>query len=125
MDPTKPYELTFESRPDYLYARVSAATIDEETAMSYLREVAAKCRELGCNRLLVERDIPVMLPPGSLYFTTKGFRELMEGIKVAFVNPHADIDKGITFGVLIATNMGAQFKLQPNIDAAEKWLLSK
>ena len=75
-DPTTPYQLTFEEREGYLYERVSAATIDEETAMSYLREVAAKCRQLGYDRLLVERDIPVMLPPGSLYFTTKGFASL-------------------------------------------------
>ena len=42
----------------------------------------------------------------------------MEGIRVAFINPHEDID-----GMLIATNMGAEFTLQPNIGAAEKWLL--
>lgn len=121
-DPTSAYELIFDPRSGYLYARISAPAIDEESAATYLREVAAKCRELGYDRLLLERDIPVMLPAGSLYFTTKAFRELMEGIKVAFVNPHGEIDRKMTFAILMAKNIGAQFALLPNIEAAEKWL---
>jgi hypothetical protein len=119
-----PYELTFEPRPNYLYARVEAKSIDEETSAKYLREVARKCRELDCDRLLLERDIPAILPPGSLYFTTKGFRELMDGVRVAWVNPYREIDKGMNFAILVATNIGGDFTLQPDIEAAEKWLLT-
>lgn len=46
----------------------------------------------------------------------------MEGIKVAFVNPHGEIDRKMTFAMLMAKNIGAQFALLPNIEAAEKWL---
>jgi hypothetical protein len=123
-DPTKPYELTFDPRPEYFYVRVTAATIDEDSAAMYLRDIAAKCRELNYAAVLLERDIPVMLPPGGLYFTTKGFREMMDGIKVAIVNPHAELDEKMKFAMLMAENIGAQFSLQPSIDAAEDWLLA-
>jgi hypothetical protein len=121
-DPGRQYELVFERRPNYLYARISAARIDDEMAITYLRQVIAKCRKSGYNRLVLERNIPQMLSPGSLYFTTKVFRQLTEGIKVAFINPHENIDNGMNFAVLMATNIGAEFSLQPNIESAEEWL---
>ena len=42
-DSDYPYELRLEERPGYLYAHIQAATITEQIAMSYLREVADRC----------------------------------------------------------------------------------
>jgi hypothetical protein len=37
-----PYELIFEKRSGYLHALVTAANIDRETALDYLRKVAVR-----------------------------------------------------------------------------------
>ncbi len=68
-DPTKPYELIFEERADYLYACVKAETINEESALSYLREVAERCALLESTHLMLYRDIPTMLPTASSFLS--------------------------------------------------------
>lgn len=118
-----PYTLTFEERPGYLYARVSAGTIDAETAIEYLFKVAEKCDEIKCDRLMLERDIPVMLPTGDLFFTTQKFLERIKDIRVAFVNPHAPIREDMKFAIMIGTNRGALYSLHDNTASAERWLL--
>jgi hypothetical protein len=117
------YQLSFEQRPGYLYARVSASSIDRQSALQYLGEVAAKCRELDCDRLILERDIPVMLTDADLFFTTQDFLSMMAGKRVAFVNPHATIDDEMRFAILIGTNRGARFTVHTDIDEAERAVL--
>lgn len=117
-----PYKLTFEQRPGYLYARVEAETIDRESALAYLREVADKCSEISCERLVLERDIPVMLSVADLLFTTDDFQKMMHDIRVAFINPHLPIDDDMGFAMTIANNRGAVFQLHRDVAEAEKWL---
>jgi hypothetical protein len=106
-----PYKLTFESR--------------EDTAALYWREIAGRCRELEYDRVLFDRHIPAVLPPGGLYFKVKRFGAVMEGIKVAVVNPYAELDEKMRLAMLMAENIGTQFILQPDIEAAENWLRIK
>lgn len=111
-------------RQRYLYALVRAEDIDRATALAYLREVADECERQGCDRVLLERDIPVMLPDGDLFFTTHDFFGMMAGRRVAFINPHVPIDADMDFAVAIASSRGAPFRLCRDIKSAEKWLAS-
>src|SRR4029077_6336709 len=120
-DTTKPYELTFEERDGYLYARIKADTMNREMALAYLGEIADKCAELNCRLLILERDVPVMLPSGDLFFTTQDFMNMMKGRRVAFVNPHSTIENHMDFAITIGTNRGADFALHNTVAAAEKW----
>lgn len=119
-----PYELFFERRTDYLYALVRAAYIDRPTELAYLRAIADECERLNCDRVLLERDIPVMLPEADLFFTTHDFFAMMEGRKVAYLNPHVPIDDEMDFAVGIASSRGASFRLCRDLTAAEEWLSS-
>jgi hypothetical protein len=119
-----PYELTFEQRSFYLYARVAAVTIDRESASAYLLDVAVKCEELSSDRLLLERDIPAMLSISDLFFTTQSFLGMMGGIRVAILNPYEPIAKELQFAMMIADNRGAQFRLARDLADAEAWLRS-
>ncbi len=121
-DPPKPYTLIFEERPTYLYARVTADTIDRQTALDYLREVAARSDSLQVERLMLDRQIPVMLPDSDLFFTTTDFLEMIGSTKVAFVNPYAAIDGAMDFAMTIGTNRGAQYRLFSDVESAEAWL---
>ncbi|MFT3742754.1 MAG: hypothetical protein QM785_00540 [Pyrinomonadaceae bacterium] len=122
-DAERPYELTFEQFPDHLYVRVKAEKIDRQSALAYLREVAASCRTSDCENLILERDIPVMLSDSDLFFTTNDFLEMMRGVRVAFVNPHLTIEDEMRFAILIGTNRGAMFTVHNSLDAARAALL--
>jgi hypothetical protein len=122
-DSDKQYELTLEERTGYLYARVKADKISEQLAMAYLDEVVTRCRSLKCTKLLLERDIPDMLPDGALFFIAEKFQKMIAGIKVAFVNKFAENDEAFDFAVRVGTNRGADYGIFDNATNAERWLL--
>ena len=121
--PNERYELVFEERPSYLVAHVNASTIDEQIAMAYLGEIANKCDEIECERLLFIREIPEMLPDGALFFVSADFQKMINGIKTAFVNPFAKNTDSFDFAITVAENRGANYHLFDSIPEAEKWLL--
>ena len=119
----KSYVLTWDERLGYLYAHLWSHQMTAEIAFEYLREAAEKCKELGYDKLLIYRDVPVMLPDADLFEATTFFLKLMEGRRVAFVNPHAEIAEDMDYAVTIGTNRGANYRLFNNFEPAEKWLL--
>jgi hypothetical protein len=119
----KQYELTLEERPGYLYARVEANKITEEIAMGYLHEVTDRCRDIDCARLLVDREIPEMLPDGALFFVAAEFQKMIKGIRVAFVNKFVSNDDALDFAVRVGMNRGADYGTFNNLADAERWLL--
>ena len=121
--PSKPYELTFEPRSHYLYVHIKADTITREIALAYLREIADECGRLGYHRLMIHRDVPVMLSDPDIFFTTNDFLEMVPSVRVAFVNPYTTHEAGMKFAVLVGTNRGAKFQAHSTVEAAEQWLL--
>lgn len=121
-DPTLAYQLTFDQRDGYLYAHVKAETIDQESALSYLREVAARCDELETTHLMLYRDIPVMLPDGVLFFVATEFLEMIRGVTTAFVNPYASNEDAFNFALMVGKNRGGNYALFNNTAEAEIWL---
>jgi len=122
-NPTESYELTFEKRPGYLYARISAENINREIALTYLREVAERANMLEAARLMIHRDIPEMLPDGILFFVTAEFQQMIVGIKTAFVNPYLSNEDAFKFAITVGHNRGANYNIFTNDDDAETWLL--
>ncbi len=120
-----PYEISFENRPEYLYAGVRAETLDEESASQYIRDIAAKASELESERLMIYRDIPVMLPTGALFFSSAEYVEVMCRIPVAFVNPYPALRDPLAFATTVVENRGGRFKVFDHSADAEVWLLSQ
>ena len=116
------YELTFDSRPEYLYALIKCDRMDRNIALEYLTKVAEKVSELKQEKLMLVRDVPVMLPDSDLFFTTQYFLDRIGRTKVAFVNPHAVIEEDMKFAIVIGTNRGANYELFREISEAEEWL---
>ncbi len=117
------YSLGFEKRDGYLYARVQADIMDLETAKEYLREVADRVESDGYDKLLLERDIPTMLGPGSLYFATQAFNQYIGDAKVALVSVYEPIKDQMEFAILLAKNNGGRFEVFGSVEQAEAWLL--
>lgn len=123
-DSGQQYELAFEERAGYLYAHVLANKITQEIALAYLKEVMKRCRIINCTRLLIERNIPEMLPDGTLFFVAAEFQQMIAGVRVAFVNKFSANEDALDFAVRVGLNRGADYGVFDNNADAEKWLLS-
>lgn len=121
-EPLKPYQLKFEDRTGYLYVLVRSDRMDREIALAYLTEIANECARRNSKSLLLERDVPVMLPTGDLFFVTNAFLEMMKSNRVAIVNPHSKLREDLDLAVTISTNRGANYRLFDSVESAESWL---
>ena len=123
----KPYELTFEEREHYLYAYVKADATSEQMAISYYSEITERCNAMQCARLLFVRDIPGMLPVGSLYFVLSDFETKITDVKIAWVNPHPANKEDFEFASGFANYaLGRpRFAFFENEADAERWLLEE
>lgn len=118
-----PYLLTFEQRSGYLYAKILAEAMTREIALRYLREVADKCSELKCDRLLIDRDVRAMLSPEDLSFAVNEFLKMIGDTRVAFLNAHLTQEAESSFADMVGNNPA--FKMCATTEAAETWLLKK
>lgn len=120
---TPQYKLSFEERRDYLYAVIRSDRMNEKIARTYLSEIAEKVKKIRANRVMIVRDVHVMLPDGDLFSTTNFFLDKMRGKFVAFVNPHIKISDDMEFAIRIGTNRGGLYGLFHSEKEAEEWLL--
>jgi hypothetical protein len=121
-DTEKPYELTFEERPGYLYVHIKADTMTEEMSASYLSQVADKCAGAGLTRVLIYREVPYIIEPTAIFFSMQNEIKLLKGLKLAVVTPFPTTEDALNFAILVSNNRGADFKLHKTIEAAEEWL---
>jgi hypothetical protein len=122
--PDKPYQLTFEERDGYLFARITAETINRDMAMQYLNELADKCVELKLERILLERQIPATMSNTDTYFVMGDLVRILGGRRFAVVNPHMSNEDSLGFSALVGANRGVRYRVFQNIADAEQWLLS-
>jgi len=123
--PAKPYELTIDERPAYLFAHLKGDTISVEIIGDYIAEVVAKSNATGKHRIMLYRDIPAALPETQTFFTVRDSLEALRRKKLALVNPHGAIQKEVEFGVTVGINRGGNYADFTDIDAAERWLLAE
>ena len=121
----RPYELSFETRPEFLYARIAAPSISRSLKLDYLAEVLLKCAQSRCKHILLERDIPTMIEDKELEKTIEDVVKASEDVSIAFVNPHLDIERKLKKFVSQGKKRGGKFRYFSARDAAEKWLLKQ
>ncbi|MFT3745297.1 MAG: hypothetical protein QM785_13515 [Pyrinomonadaceae bacterium] len=119
----KAYTISFTEHPNYLHVNLSGDTISEQIIREYVADILAKCAETGDDRILCYRDIPTVMPEGTVYHTVSESLDALRGKKVALVNPHAGIDTEVRFGMTVAQNRGGNYASFSNIDDALEWLL--
>jgi len=121
----KSYRITFDSRPDYLYALVEGNAGTFEISIGYWREIAAECEARQVSKLLIEEDIADMVSVADMYNIASEIPPMYRGVTIAFVDRRAEQSELNAFGELVALNRGVVGKLFTNVAAAEKWLLSQ
>lgn len=121
---SKLYKITFENNAEYLYVYVTGEHDSYDVSIGYWREVADECKRSNVKRVLIEEDIPELVPMSDMYriaseIPTLGFA----GVRVAFVDRYNEHQQDNEFGALVATNRGLYGKIFNNIEEAKNWLL--
>jgi hypothetical protein len=120
----KPYALTLEQRPGYLYAYVEGEHDSYEISKAFWQEIAQEVVRSGVDRVLIDENIVESASLADMYqlaseIPTMGFGST----RVAFVDRHLDHQEINSFGELVAVNRGMRGKLFNDFETAEKWLL--
>lgn len=123
---SKPYQISFDHRPEYLYVYVSGEHDSYEISRRYWLEVASECKESGYKKVLIEEDIKETISMAEAFqfaaeLPTLGFR----GVRVAFCDRYAEHQELNEFGEVVATNRGLFAKVFNDFTAAENWLLNR
>ena len=118
----KRYTLTFEERPDYLYARVEGEHDSYEISRSFWLEVSEECERRGVSKVIVEENIPEAVSVSEMYAIASELPDMFLGVSIAFVDPHADQAELNSFGELVAQNRGVRGRFFADVASAEDWL---
>ena len=122
----KPYELTFEYRPQYLYVFVTGEQDSYEISKQYWTEIADECRRTGVKKVLIEEDIAENVSMPDMYKFASEIPQLgFFGIRVAFVDRQENQQQLNQFGETVATNRGLFSRVFNNFEDGETWLLSE
>lgn len=121
--PPKAYDLRFELRDGYLYARIESPSITRAMALDYLGEIADKCAETRCRCLLIDRDIPAVMPTADALAAIGEFIRMSEGVRTAFVNRHGAVGAPLKNVIKAGSQTGAAVAYFTTIESAEAWLL--
>jgi hypothetical protein len=123
---SKQFEITFEQRDGYLYARVEGPTDSYEVSNAYWKEVSEECEKRQTRKLLLDERLDSPMQSMTEVFQGASERSYMglSGIKIAFVDIKADHHEFNLFGELVATNRGLFCKVFNDIIAGERWLLA-
>lgn len=119
--PPKPYTLTYEIRPRYLYVRLRSSEISYEIAREYWNDIVVMLSRYPKKRILVDKDIAPEMSVADAYRMASAVAEEFRGVKIALCDRHAD-QRTLEFGNLVATNRGSCARSFGTIKDAESWL---
>lgn len=121
----KPYRLTIEHRPSYLYAYVEGDKDSYEISAMYWREIAGECKANKYTKVLIVEDIIESGTMADAYQLSSEMPQMgYAGIKIAFVDKYVEQQDLNQFGELVAINRGINGKIFNDVDQAERWLLA-
>ena len=121
----KPYELTFESRPGYLFAEIAYEKFNDTVAFDYMTEIAEKCRELNVARLLIERSGCEINSNIDSHRAVASFADMApEGLAIAVVDTNESNRRRIDFGARTAEKNTITIRVFNNLADAESWLIT-
>lgn len=122
-EPKIRYELRMHRRPGYLHAYVHGPADSKAIDRSYFSRIAARCKQGGYDRVLIEEDLATQLSTGDIFEVVSESAALADGTRIAFVDRHASHRAGNLFGETVALNRGVRVKVCESVEQAEAWLL--
>ena len=121
----RPYELTFEERPDYLYVCVRAQIIDLEVAILYIDEMMMHLSVLGWDRVLFVRDTPMMASDSHYAIVGNTILNMLPvDIKFAFVDKSPSRELVQKTAEAAAARRNLHLRTFDTVEEAEQWLIA-
>lgn len=120
------YDLTISKKRNYLHAKVTGKN-SEENVKGYLEELAQKCKETKCRRLLIEERLEgPRLGSLSVFDIASEGSAKSRGIfgAIAYVDLRAE-NTSMQNAEHVAVNRGMPVKVFPTVAGAEKWLMEQ
>lgn len=119
---SKPYDITFEHRPAYLYVSLKGKDVNYEIAKRYWIEIMALHNARQYSRVLIEKEIEKSLDTQDIFrVVTEVAVMARAGMKFAFVDRVIEAEK-IEFAEMVGNNRGLNIKYFDNLPSAEHWL---
>lgn len=123
---SKPYQISFDHRPNYLYVYVSGEYDSYEISRQYWSEVADECNRTGYKKVLIEEDIKETVSVAEAFQLASELPLMnFRGVCVAFCDRYAEHQELNEFGELVATNRGLFARVFNDFNEAENWLLDR
>ncbi|HEX7130771.1 MAG TPA: hypothetical protein VF217_12015 [Rhodanobacteraceae bacterium] len=123
-EPSRPYDLRFTDRGDYLFASVKGDEDSAEITLAYWREIAAECARRGATRLLVFDDLQgEPASPQDFALISAGLRGSgLERVRIAFHEPVSSNLRLVEHGELAFREAGFTLRVFGSEREAELWL---
>jgi hypothetical protein len=123
---SKPYQLTFIYRSQYLHAIVEGIEDSVEISDAYWTEIARECKRGKLKKVLVEERIEGNVSLAEAFDVgEKNSKKDFGHAVVAFVDIYEDHDGINEFASRVSNNRGRLIRCHESIAQAEKWLLSQ
>lgn len=122
---SRPYQLYFEHRPDYLYAFVSSPTVDFKIARGYWVEILTMLDQRRYKKILLEKDIQQKLSAHDLFdLMSELSHSRCNTVTFGIYDHHYDAER-CHFEQMLATNRGMNLKIDSDLCQLEKWLVEQ
>jgi hypothetical protein len=120
----KPYTITFEERPQYLYVLVEGENDSYEISRQFWTEIVDYLKGKEYEKVLVVERLEETVSTEDVYRLVTEFPQMgLTGLKIAFVDEVLDQYTINQFGEIVALNLDLNGKIFNDVDRAEKWLL--
>ena len=115
----------FEERDKYLYALISGTEETIDDSYDCWVEIARRSQASGYTKVLIEEDLPTQISVVDLHALAELIPKMgFEGLKLAFVDRHADQFAANQYAEQVATNRGMNGRVFLTVEEAESWLLT-
>lgn len=120
------YELTFEERPQYLYALIEGEEDSYAISKAFWIEIVEKLKTTDYKKVLIHEKLVDMVSVNDVFQLVSEFPQLgITDYIVAFVDEVLDHKAVNEFGEVLAVNLDLHGKVFNSVERAEKWLLEQ
>ena len=123
MSETPDYTIEMESRGEYLWVLVGGERLTADISRRYWEEIADKCDELGCRKILIEKNFRESVGPAEMLQMAENLGKLLPTSHIAFHDRH-DHTSINELGKKLARNRDVMMQTFKDVRDAERWLLA-
>lgn len=120
-DAERAYTIEMDERGEYIYVLVTGDKLTANIAAGYWNEIAQKCFEIDCRKILIEKNFKEGVGPDEMLHMADHVGGLLPNRSIAFVDRY-NHDSINELGKRLARNRSITMQIFDNVDDAERWL---